>query len=97
MLAERRHVAEVATDEADQRAAHILDQKAGQHLTMDTEFRILTMNAAAELGFGVLRSSLMTGRTAWRSRRQQARTPRSSIGVQCACRSHALGKRRRVA
>ena len=65
VLAERQHAAsEIATEQADRRAARILDQVADQHLTMDTEFRIRTMNAAAERGLGVPQSS-MIGRTHW--------------------------------
>ena len=65
VLSDRRHAAsEIATEHADRRAARILDQVADQHLTMDAEFRIRTMNAAAERGFGVPQSD-MIGRTHW--------------------------------
>lgn len=63
MRAERRRAAsKVATDQAVQRTACILEQMADQNVTVETEFRILTMNASAERGFGVPRISLI-GRT----------------------------------
>jgi PAS domain S-box-containing protein len=49
---------------AERRAARVLDQVADQHLTMDADFRILTLNRAAERNLGVQRESLI-GLTLW--------------------------------
>ena len=71
VLAERRHVAsEVVRNQANQRAARILDQMADNHLTMDAEFRVLTINSAAKRGFAVQSTSLIV-RTHWEAFRCQ--------------------------
>lgn len=65
VLGEQRLLAsEIATQQADRRAARILDQMADEHLTMDADFRIQSLNAAAERGLGVSRADLV-GRTYW--------------------------------
>ena len=51
-------------ERADHRAARILDQVADEHLTMDGEFRILSVNAAAERALGKPRDAFV-GRTHW--------------------------------
>ena len=63
VVAEReRATTETARD--DHRAARVLDQIADEHLTMDSEFRILSLNAAAERGLGKTRDEFV-GRTHW--------------------------------
>ena len=65
VLTERRQEdAKLAAQDADQRASRILEQVVDEHLTMDAEFRVLTMNSAAERAFGVPRATLV-GRTYW--------------------------------
>src|SRR5829696_1078740 len=52
------------TARAERRAARVLEQVSDEHLTMDAEFRILTVNDAAQRALGVPRESLV-GRTHW--------------------------------
>jgi len=52
------------TARAERRAARILEQVADEHLTMDTEFRIQTVNAAAEHALGRTAAELR-GLTHW--------------------------------
>ena len=52
------------TARAERRAARILEQVADEHLTMDAEFRILTLNAAAERNLGMTLDQVR-GRTHW--------------------------------
>ncbi len=52
------------TARAERRAAHVLEQIADEHLTMDADFRILTVNSAAERALGMPREQLV-GRTHW--------------------------------
>ncbi len=63
VVAERER-AGTETARADHRAASILDQVADEHLTMDAEFRILSMNAAAERALGKSRDTFV-GLTHW--------------------------------
>jgi PAS domain S-box-containing protein len=65
MLAERereRLIAERAR--VERRAARVLEQVADEHLTMDANFRIVTMNASAEQNLGQPREAFI-GRTLW--------------------------------
>ena len=55
-----------ATARAERRAARVLEQIADEHLTMDREFRILTVNDAAVRALGVPREALV-GRTHWQA------------------------------
>ncbi|HYW31524.1 MAG TPA: PAS domain-containing protein, partial [Gemmatimonas sp.] len=65
VLTERRHAASlIAVEEAERHVARVLDQVADRYLTMDPEFRILTVNAAAERAIG-LSASRISGRTHW--------------------------------
>ncbi|HEU4454285.1 MAG TPA: PAS domain-containing protein [Longimicrobium sp.] len=53
VLAERERERLLAeTARAERRAARLLEQVADEHLTMDRDFRILTVNAAAERNLG---------------------------------------------
>ena len=52
------------TARVQRRAEHVLEQIADEHLTMDADFRILTMNASAERNLGAPRASFI-GRTHW--------------------------------
>jgi PAS domain S-box-containing protein len=52
------------TAAAEQRAARVLERVADEHLTMDADFRIRTLNAAAERNLGVPRHTLI-GLTHW--------------------------------
>ncbi|HET6232055.1 MAG TPA: PAS domain-containing protein [Longimicrobiaceae bacterium] len=52
------------TARAERLAARILERVADEHLTMDSQFRILTLNAAAERALGVTRGQ-MCGKTHW--------------------------------
>ena len=52
------------TRRAERRAARILEQVSDEHLTMDAEFRILTVNAAAEHALGRTAAELR-GLTHW--------------------------------
>ena len=49
---------------ADRRSARIIEQITDEHLTLDSEFRIVTINAAAERSLGVPREHLLN-RTHW--------------------------------
>jgi len=49
---------------AERRLTAVLDQVADEHLTMDADFRILSVNRAAERNLGVPRAQLV-GRTHW--------------------------------
>ncbi|HWJ23747.1 MAG TPA: PAS domain-containing protein [Gemmatimonadaceae bacterium] len=51
-------------DRANRRAAQILDQISDAHITMDADFRILSVNPAAERALGKPRDELL-GRTHW--------------------------------
>ena len=65
MLAERARASMHAeTERMEHRAERVLDRVADEHLTMDAEFHILTMNRAAERALGVPRET-MVGRTYW--------------------------------
>jgi PAS domain S-box-containing protein len=65
MMAERdRERMRAETAAAEQRAARVLEQVADEHLTMDADFRIRTLNAAAERNLGVPREAFL-GRTHW--------------------------------
>ena len=65
MLADRERTRLMAeTARAELRAARVLEQVADEHLTMDAEFRILTMNASAERNLGAPRETFI-GRTHW--------------------------------
>jgi PAS domain S-box-containing protein len=65
MTAERDRARLLAeTSAAEQRAARVLERVADEHLTMDADFRIRTLNASAERNLGVPRESLL-GRTHW--------------------------------
>ena len=65
MVAERERARLLAeTARAERHAARVLEQVADEHLTMDADFRILTVNRAAELALGVPREALV-GRTHW--------------------------------
>jgi PAS domain S-box-containing protein len=52
------------TARAERRAARILEQVSDEHLTMDADFRILTVNAAAEQALGKPAAELR-GQTHW--------------------------------
>ena len=52
------------TERAELRAARIIQQISDQHLTMDSNFRILSVNLAAERNLGVPRDSIV-GKTHW--------------------------------
>ena len=52
------------TARAERRAAHVLARISDEHLTMDADFRILTVNPAAERALGMTREQLI-GRTHW--------------------------------
>ena len=52
------------TARAERRAAHVLERIADEHMTMDGDFRILTVNPAAERALGMTREQLI-GRTHW--------------------------------
>ncbi|HUF27736.1 MAG TPA: PAS domain-containing protein [Gemmatimonadaceae bacterium] len=52
------------TARAERRVVRVLEQVSDEHLTMDAEFRILTVNPAAERSLGVSRGALV-GRTHW--------------------------------
>ena len=65
ILAERERARLLAeTDRAERRAARVLEQVSDEHLTMDADFRILTVNAAAERNLGIPRDALV-GLTHW--------------------------------
>ncbi|HET9011228.1 MAG TPA: PAS domain-containing protein, partial [Gemmatimonadaceae bacterium] len=65
MLAERERERLLAeTARVERRAARVLEQVADEHLTMDANFRILTLNASAERNLGVARERLI-GLTHW--------------------------------
>ena len=65
ILAERERARLVAeTARAEQLAAQVLEQVSDEHMTMDEQFRILTVNLAAEQALGVSRASLV-GRIHW--------------------------------
>ena len=65
MVAEReRERLRASTAAAEQNAARVLERVADEHLTMDGDFRILTLNTAAERNLGVSRESLIS-RTHW--------------------------------
>ncbi|HET7188875.1 MAG TPA: PAS domain-containing protein [Gemmatimonadaceae bacterium] len=65
MQAERERVRLVAErDVVQRRAERVIEQIADEHLTMDANYRILTLNASAERNLGVPRDSLI-GRTHW--------------------------------
>jgi PAS domain S-box-containing protein len=57
-----------------QMAARVLDRVSDEHLTMDAEFRILTVNRAAEQALGVRREALL-GRTHWEAFPASVGTP----------------------
>ena len=61
-LERERLMAETAR--VERRAARVLEQVADEHLTMDADFRILTMNASAERNLGQPREAFI-GRTHW--------------------------------
>ncbi|HYH78346.1 MAG TPA: PAS domain-containing protein [Longimicrobium sp.] len=52
------------TEAAERRSARILEQVSDEHLTMDADFRILTVNAAAERALGKAAAELV-GLTHW--------------------------------
>jgi len=52
------------TARAERRAARVLEQVSDEHLTMDSEFRILSVNDAAVRALGRKREALL-GRTHW--------------------------------
>jgi PAS domain S-box-containing protein len=52
------------TERAELRAARIIQQISDEHLTMDSNFRILSLNLAAERNLGVPRDSIV-GKTHW--------------------------------
>jgi PAS domain S-box-containing protein len=52
------------TARAERRAARVLEQVSDEHLTMDSEFRILSVNDAAVRALGKTRDALV-GRTHW--------------------------------
>ena len=52
------------TRRAERRLSSVLDQVADEHLTMDADFRILSVNRAAVRNLGVPREALV-GRTHW--------------------------------
>ena len=52
------------TRRAERRLTSVLDQVADEHLTMDADFRILSVNRAAVRNLGVPREALV-GRTHW--------------------------------
>jgi PAS domain S-box-containing protein len=52
------------TRRAERRLVRVLDQVSDEHLTMDADFRILTVNRAAERNLGVARETLV-GLTHW--------------------------------
>ncbi len=52
------------TERAELRAARIIQQISDEHLTMDSDFRILSLNLAAERNLGVRRESII-GKTHW--------------------------------
>ena len=60
---ERRQLLE-ETARAERRAARILEQISDEHLTMDAEFRILSVNLAAERALGTSKETLV-GKTHW--------------------------------
>ena len=63
--AERERERLVAERDVEQRrAARVIEQIADEHLTMDANYRILTLNASAERNLGVARESLI-GLTHW--------------------------------
>src|SRR5688500_7476573 len=65
VLAEReREELLEATARAERRAARILQQISDEHLTMDADFRILSVNLAAQRALGVTREALI-GQTHW--------------------------------
>jgi len=65
VLAERERGHLLAeTARAERRAARVLEQISDEHLTMDADFRILTVNAAAERALGRPKEDLV-GRTHW--------------------------------
>lgn len=64
VLTMRDDTPRVNAERADHRAASILEQVADEHLTLDADFRILTVNAAAVRALGVPREALV-GRTHW--------------------------------
>ena len=61
-------------DIVQRRAARVLEQIADEHLTMDANFRILTLNASAERNLGVPRESLI-GLTHWEAFPASVGTP----------------------
>ena len=65
MLSERDRERLVAlTARAERRATSVIEQVSDEHLTLDSEFRIVAVNAAAERSLGVTRDTLL-GRTHW--------------------------------
>jgi len=65
ILADRERTRLLAeTARAELRAARVLDQVADEHLTMDADFRILTVNRAAVRALGKSREELL-GLTHW--------------------------------
>ena len=62
------------TARAERRAARVLEQISDEHLTMDADFRILTVNGAAERALGVSRDALI-GRTHWEAFPASVGTP----------------------
>jgi PAS domain S-box-containing protein len=52
------------TARAERRAARVLEQISDEHMTLDADFRILTVNGAAERSLGKSRDELI-GRTHW--------------------------------
>ena len=75
MLADRdREALRAITEAAEQRAARVLERVADEHLTMDADFRILTLNDAAERALGVRREELI-GLTHWEAFPASAGTP----------------------
>lgn len=52
------------TERAELRAARILQQISDEHLTMDSDFRIVSLNLAAERALGMSRDAVL-GRTHW--------------------------------
>ncbi len=61
-------------ERAELRAARIIQQISDEHLTMDSNFRILSLNLAAERNFGVPRDSIV-GRTHWEAFPSSSGTP----------------------
>ena len=62
------------TARAERRVTRVLEQVSDEHLTMDADFRILSVNAAAERALGRPREALI-GRTHWEAFPASVGTP----------------------